>query len=366
MLMPQLGAKSMNQPQNLPDTRLKTYRAAIVGLGFIGGGDQVSGDAIGGQKVTNLDGTHCEALCKHPQIQLVAGSSRDQGRRDRFEQRTGARTYADWQEMLAKEKLDILSVATYSPQHAEITIAAAKAGVKAVYCEKPIATRPADARAMIAACEKSGTLLVINHNRRFNPNYRKLRAFVTAGGLGQLTSATVQWGGGRLGNVGTHVIDALSMVTGRRVIGVAGALDPTGRADVRGNQFKDPGAWGLIHMEGGLVATLDAPDMGKTPLSIRVNGTLGYAVTGGRDVTVNFWDGSSENWPAPQGGSSMDVAVSEIIEHLENKTPVGHTPAEALEVLEAIVGFHISDERNGVRVGLPLSADLLSREVKSG
>ncbi len=347
-------------------TTHKTYTAAIVGLGFIGAGDQVSGDAIGGQKVSNLDGTHCEALCKHPAIKLIAGSSRDQGRRDRFEQRIGARTYADWEEMLAREKPDILSIATYSPQHAEITIAAARHGVKVVYCEKPIATRPVDARAMIEACEKSGTLLVINHNRRFNPNYRKLRAFIASGGLSNLTSATLQWGGGRLGNVGTHVIDALCMITSRKVTAVAGMLDLTGRPDVRGHQFHDPGAWGLLHMEGGLMATVDAPDMGKTPLMVRVNGALGYAVTGGRDVNIHFWDGRHENWAAPAGGSSMDVAVSEIVEWLESQTPVGHTAQEALEVLESITAFHVSHDRNGARVNLPLASDLHSREVKSG
>ena len=42
-----------------------TYRVGIIGLGFIGGADQASGDAIG-QVVANLDGTHAEALSGHP------------------------------------------------------------------------------------------------------------------------------------------------------------------------------------------------------------------------------------------------------------------------------------------------------------
>ncbi len=356
----------MNQAQTPSNSPTNTFQAGIVGLGFIGAGDQVSGDAIGGQKVTNLDGTHVQALCKHPRIKLVSGSSRDQGRRDRFEQRIGARTYPDWREMITKEELDIVSIATYSPQHAEVAIFAAQQGVKVVYCEKPIATRPDDARRMIAACEKTGTLLVINHNRRFNPNYRKLRDFIAAGSLGQLTSANLQWGGGRLGNVGTHIIDALAMLTGRKLVGVSGTLDLTGRPDVRGTEFKDPGGWGLLHFEAGLIATLDAPDMGKTPLSIRINGSLGYATTGGRDVTVNFWDGKQEHWPAPQGGSSMDVAVAEIIDWLDFQSPVGHTPQEALQVLEAIVGLHISHDHRSAKIDLPLADDLHSREVKSG
>jgi hypothetical protein len=53
-----------------------TYRAGIIGLGFIGARDQVSGDALG-QQVRDLDGTHLAALAHCPRIKLVAGSSRD-------------------------------------------------------------------------------------------------------------------------------------------------------------------------------------------------------------------------------------------------------------------------------------------------
>ena len=95
------------------------YRAGIVGLGFIGAADQVSGDVLG-QQVEELDGTHLDALNRHPRVELVAGSSRDPGRRQRFVQRTGAKVYADWQEMLAHETLDIVSVATYAPVCVEI------------------------------------------------------------------------------------------------------------------------------------------------------------------------------------------------------------------------------------------------------
>ena len=77
-----------------------SYRAGIVGLGFIGAGDQVSGDALG-QRVRDLDGTHAAALSRCARIELVAGSSRDSGRRARFQARYGARTYRDWREMLA-------------------------------------------------------------------------------------------------------------------------------------------------------------------------------------------------------------------------------------------------------------------------
>ena len=76
---------------------MATYKAGIIGLGFIGGGDQVAGDALG-QKVVNLDGTRAEALGDHPRVDLVAGSNREEGKRQRFAERTGTRTYSDWRQ----------------------------------------------------------------------------------------------------------------------------------------------------------------------------------------------------------------------------------------------------------------------------
>ena len=71
------------------------YKSAVIGLGFIGAADQVSGDALG-QQVVNLDGTHAQALAEHDQVELIAGSSRDEGRRKRFAERMNVKnTYAE-------------------------------------------------------------------------------------------------------------------------------------------------------------------------------------------------------------------------------------------------------------------------------
>ena len=160
-----------------------TYRAGIIGLGFIGAADQTSGDALG-QQVENLDGTHLGALAGNPRIRLVAGSSRDPGRRSRFEERAGVASYADWREMIAAQALDLVSVATYTPVHEEITAACARAGIRAIYCEKPMASRVSEGDRMLRACKDSGSLLAINHNGRFHPNYRRLRDLIGDGTTG--------------------------------------------------------------------------------------------------------------------------------------------------------------------------------------
>lgn len=342
------------------------YRAGIIGLGFIGAADQVSGDALG-QQVGHLDGTHSDALAGHGGIELVAGSSRDPGRRERFAARSGARTYADWQDLLAAEELDIVSVATYAPVHAEITVACAERGVSVVYCEKPIATRLVDADHMVAACKAAGTLLVINHQRHFNPNYRALRDLVAAGGLGELTSVSLQWPAGRLGNVGTHMIDALCLVTSRQVRAVSGTLDLAGKPDCRGEEFSDPGGWGVMRLDGGLMVTVDAADYATVPASLVVNGTGGRARAGGEEVTVEFPDGRCDVWSSRRpAATGMDVAVAEITAWLDDRTPFPYPAEEALHAFEAVVGFHASHASRAAWTELPLTGPDREREVQSG
>jgi len=344
-----------------------TYRAGIIGLGFIGGGDQVSGDRLG-QRVEDLDGTHREALSKHPRVQLVAGSSRDAGRRERFAQRTNAGTYTDWRAMLAHEKLDIVGVASFASSHAELVVACAESGVRAIFCEKPIATRLADAERLIAACEQSGSLLVINHNRRFHPHFRELRNRIAAGELGELTGVWLQWGTGRLGNVGTHFIDAAMMLTGRRVQAVSATLDSTGRPDCRGSEFRDPGGWAMLKFDGGLIGHVHAPDNPTGPAGIVVQGTLGRACVTGGNAEMNWWDGRSSKLPGPStaAGTSMDIAVREIVAWLDDKTQVCCAAEESARVLEVILGCHASHARQAAWVELPLSGADRDREVRSG
>lgn len=342
------------------------YRAGIIGLGFIGAADQTSGDALG-QQVGNLDGTHLAALAGNPRIRLVAGSSRDEGRRARFAERAGVPAYSDWREMIEEEALDLVSVATYTPVHKEITVACAQSGIRAIYCEKPMASRIADGEEMLRACRESGALLIVNHNRRFNPNYRRLRDWVAKGGLGQLTSVNVQWGNGRLGNVGTHLLDAIYMVTGRRVEAVSGTLDLAGKPDCRGPQFHDPGGWGLLRLEEGLMVTVDASDYGRIPIHLSFNGSEGRAVTGGDDVRLEYWDGRQEYWPSQRAqATGMDRAVEEIVVWLDGQSPFAYDPAEALHVLESIVAFHASHTRSGAWTGLPLKGKDRSRLLNSG
>ena len=342
------------------------FRAGIIGLGFIGGADQVSGDALG-QEVTDLDGTHLFALQNHADVELVAGSSRDEGRRERFAERTGARTYADWQEMIRTEELDIVSVATYAPQHAEMTIGCAAEGVRAVLCEKPISTTLVDAKEMVDRCEQAGVLLAINHNRRFNPAFRQLRDRIEAGELGELTSINLQWGSGRLGNVGTHMFNAACMLAGRKVEAVSAMLDLSARSDCRGPAFQDPGGWGMLRMEEGVIATFDAADFASVPFSILVNGREGRAVVSENTIVLERDGQVANTWPILVAGtSSMDRAVEEIVQWLTEGGDFPDPADNSLHTLEVIVACHASHKTNAAWKAIPLEGEDHLLEIRSG
>ncbi len=271
--------------------------------------------------------------------------------------------------MLVEEELDIVSVATYSPAHAEITIGCADHGVPVVYCEKPIATRLPDAEQMIRACEKADTLLVINHNRSFDRNYRRLCNYIADGKLGELTSVYLQWGGGRLGNVGTHALDATLMLTGTRIEAVSGTLDLAGKPDCRGPAFRDPGGWALMRLQDGGMVVVDAADYATSPFRIIVNGTKGRAIAGlfKMGFLLEYWDGRTETCPKPPTSpSGMDVAVSEIVDWLGSRKSLTYPAEQAVHTLEAILALHAPHALNGAWCPLPLSEEDRHREVKSG
>lgn len=171
----------------------------------------------------------------------------------------------------------------------------------------------------------------------------------------------------RWGNVGTHVIDALVMLTGRRVQAVSATLDLAGRPDCRGEEFRDPGGWGVMRMDDGFMVTVSAPDYSVTPPRTEINGSKGRAIIGTRDMIFEYWSGETEQWPIVEDGiSGMDRAVSEIVAWLDAGTAFPYDPEEAVHTLEAIVAFHVSHAQNAAWVDLPLSGSDREVVVQSG
>ena len=149
----------------------KTYRAGIIGLTGIGQSPPRY----------NLWATrhpqphsHAAAYAAHPRAEVVAVCELVPELLAQYEKNWGpAAHYTDYRAMLAKENLDILSVVTSDHLHDQMVVDAAEAGVPAIYCEKPLATTLANADRMLAAVEKSGAKMCVNHGRRWDPFWRR-------------------------------------------------------------------------------------------------------------------------------------------------------------------------------------------------
>ncbi len=99
----------------------------------------------------------------------------------------GVQGFPDFREMLVKVKPDIVSVAPrHVDQHAETVIAAAEAGVRGVYVEKPFSKTLAEADAMIAACGRSGTKLAVAHRMRTHPVLPVVEKLIAGGRIGKV------------------------------------------------------------------------------------------------------------------------------------------------------------------------------------
>ncbi len=140
------------------------------------------------------------------------------------------RQYAGLDDLLRDGGVDALIVTTPNYLHAAQTVAALEAGL-AVLVEKPMAMTAAEAEAMVAASARTGSLLMVAHCWRFDPEVRWLREQITAGALGRIVrtksrAVHVNWGppgwysqapyagGGALADMGVHAIDTARFLLG--------------------------------------------------------------------------------------------------------------------------------------------------------
>jgi predicted dehydrogenase len=185
----------------------RPWRAAVIGCGRIG---CTFDDDPNRHQVS----THAGAYRRASGVDLVALADLDQAKLDRYGDKFGVSgRYLDHQEMLRLESPEIVSVCTWSGTHETMVRDAVEAGVKGIFCEKPMADVSSQARVMHALCESRGVVLLINHKRRFSPFHRAVAAFLNAGRVGAIQQVTVYYVSG-VANTGSHLFDLLRLYFG--------------------------------------------------------------------------------------------------------------------------------------------------------
>jgi UDP-N-acetyl-2-amino-2-deoxyglucuronate dehydrogenase len=127
--------------------------------------------------------THAQALAALPQSNFAAVCSRNAQRVQDFARQYGVRAYTNLEAMLRDPSVQAITVCTPHPQHAEITVAAARTGVH-VLVEKPMAVTLSDCDRMIEAARSNGVKLGVISQRRLYPSVLRVKWAIDDGKIG--------------------------------------------------------------------------------------------------------------------------------------------------------------------------------------
>lgn len=250
---------------------MKKIRIGIVGCGFI------------------ANGKHLPSMARFADVEVVAFCDLIIEKAQASAQRFGAPdalVCTDYRDLLKRDDIDAIHVCTPNSSHAEITVAALKAG-KHVMCEKPMAKTAAQAKEMLDAYKSTGKLLTIGYQNRFRDDSQLIKRLCDNGDLGDIylgkafatrRRGVPTWGvfmdkekqgGGPLIDLGTHALDlTLWMMQNYEPETVLGStFNKIGKMGSPANSMGpwDPAkyevedsAFGLVRMKNGATIFLEA------------------------------------------------------------------------------------------------------------
>lgn len=325
---------------------------------------------------------HLEAIDQHrDNLELVAVCDIEPQALDAATQHTGATGYASLTELLEHSDIDAVVLCTPSGLHPKQTIMAAQAG-RHVITEKPMATRWADGKRMVDACDEAGVRLFVVKQNRHNATLQALKQAVQQRRFGRIYSValnvfwtrpqeyydsarwrgTWEFDGGAFMNQASHYIDLLDWLIGpvESVMAYTGTLD-------RDIEVEDTGA-AAIRWRGGAMGTLNVTMLTYPKNyegSITILGEKGTVRVGGIAVNeIQTWD-FDEPRPEDEAIEQASYATTSVYGfghplyyHNAIKTMQGEAEAETdgregLHSLELLIAMYLS-ARDGKRIALPL------------
>jgi predicted dehydrogenase len=193
-------------------------RVGIVGLGWAGE-------------------THLKAYKQQPQVEVLALAGLETPRLNHLGSTYNVpHLYENYEDLIARDDLDIVSVCVPNYLHAPIAIAALRSG-KHVLCEKPLARSGAEAQTIVDAATQANRVVHVAFNHRRRGDVQVLKRHIEGGSLGRLYHAKASWmrrsgipglgswftnkemaGGGPLIDLGVHVLDMALYLLGEPTV----------------------------------------------------------------------------------------------------------------------------------------------------
>lgn len=331
-----------------------------------------------------------------PETQIVGIADADaKGLEAAQKKVNGAPGYADFRRMLAETKPEIVAVCPrHLDQHSEMILAAVESGVRGIYVEKPFCRTPAEADAIVSACEKKKVKVAVAHRNRWHPALAATRKAIEDGAIGQVLELRgrgkedTRGGALDLWVLGSHVFNLMHYLAGKPRSCSAVMLkgnEPVGPAHVQpGAEAVGPIAGDRVHaryeMENGSVAYFDSIRSAGVPAA-----NFGFQVIGNKGlidfridveplahfVPGNPFQPTSEPrpWipissagigkPEPIADLKSQVAnhllpARDLIAAIEQDRPTLCSAEDGRVTVEMIAAVFASHFRQGARVSIPL------------
>lgn len=278
--------------------------------------------------------------------------------------RYGGRVYETYEELLADEAVEAVSVCTPNFLHSEMSIRALDAG-KHVLVEKPIAESAQRANQMIEAQRRSGKVLMPGHNQRFIPAHQRAKELLGSGMIGDVISISANFkhrgpehwsvGGentwffsrdkatyGVLGDLGAHKIDLISYLIDDEIESIFSRLLTLDKRFPSGELIDlEDNAYCLFRTKGGVPGSIEVSwtNYGLEDNSTSIYGTKGCMKIFSSpqiDILIEFSDGSQASFNV--GGISTNVA----------QLPSGVIDAFIASVQGADLSIHAGDGRHSI------------------
>ena len=326
---------------------------------------------------------HGPAYAAHPDFKIVGVASGHPESAKAAAAALGV-THAtdDWKRMLDDVEADLVSIVTPVDLHYPVARAALERK-RHVLCEKPFAMNVAQAKELAALAKTQGVVNVVNHEFRYMPARATLSRLIEQGKLGRLEHFAIQdrlpgwardparrmtWlserqrGGGFLGALGSHHIDALVHWGGpvrkvfcrlRTLAATAPGVSPAHQAITADDCFTL-----LLELEEGATAVVDLFGGSRTRReSIEVFGSDdAVAIEGARQIGRRRTDGTLEEIPIPADLDIPDtpempllapfrVMVDRLRDAIRGVAPVGPSFAEAVLIQMVLDGARWSDQK---------------------
>ena len=336
------------------------YDAAVIGCGRMGG---TIDDEMGNYPRWRGPYSHGAGYAACPRTRIVAATDPVEEKRLRFGERYGvprSHLFADSQEMLARVPIDIVSVTTHAPQHCECVLAAAESGVKAIFCEKPLAATLVEADRMVAAAEQRELVTAVGTIRRWSVLWNKVKGLIDAGEAGAV-SHIVQHSGGGLLHTESHFFDlgryllsdaepdwAIGHLLGEKI-----SNDDGTAPDCSGH--------GYVHYKTGAEYFLTASGCMYHETTVVCANAVFRSINNGSQMRMWVRDTDSAikalkeiPFEMPEPAGSTLIAIDEIVKCLDEGGNTRCTFRSGLIALEMAFAFHLSHGRGNVRVDWPI------------